>query len=174
MQAGDKKRIVCSALFHTVALACVVWSLYVLIGECSIYAPNTLITLTTHLTSHRPHNRRTHPIRPRMAVLDKNNSRSNRLLRSRNPNVRVGKNIRLPIHQMDKLQQKFRDTWKRNTATNQPTPNRYTPNNTTPPPQSRARAYKLNWITFYFFQIVDFLIKTYKCVTKKQYLNNWV
>lgn len=34
MQAGDKKRIVCSAMFHTVALACVVWSLYVLIGEC--------------------------------------------------------------------------------------------------------------------------------------------
>ncbi|ODN04736.1 E3 ubiquitin-protein ligase MARCH8 [Orchesella cincta] len=33
MSPGEKKRIVCSALFHLIALACVIWSLYVLIDR---------------------------------------------------------------------------------------------------------------------------------------------
>ena len=33
MSANERKRILMSITFHVIALACVVWSLYVLIGE---------------------------------------------------------------------------------------------------------------------------------------------
>ena len=67
MSANERKRILMSITFHVIALACVVWSLYVLIGKTWVM----WLSVTWSIKKFRKNRRRIEKSWYKMAILDK-------------------------------------------------------------------------------------------------------